>query len=72
MQILDKAIAGACRCGYVRAGVTKPLFDEAVEKLEKTPVEDSAYFDVAHFDSSRYDEKDSSMFKKAVKAVENP
>ncbi len=67
---MDKAIVGSCHVGSVRIGVTVPKFDEAISVLEKISIEESAYFDVAHFDRARFDEKDSSVFKAAVKAVE--
>ncbi len=33
---LDKAYAGEARAGYTRAGITKPLFAQVTDKLEKT------------------------------------
>jgi len=35
---LDPAVLGSCRLGYFRLDVKKPLFDEAIDKLEKTSV----------------------------------
>lgn len=36
---MDKAIMGTMRMGYFRMGVTVTIFDDAIEALEKMPVQ---------------------------------
>jgi len=57
------------RWGYFRWGVTIMTFDVALEQLKKVHLEDSARFDIAHFDRARFDEKDGTLFKKVKEAL---
>lgn len=66
---MDKAIVGVMRIGYFRIGVTVTKFDVALEQLKKIHLEDSARFDIAHFDRARFDEHDSSLFKAVKEAL---